>query len=202
MWQRAVEGTMRRLLHSPVLILRFFREPYRIITADARRWCEVVNQEFQGDSSVLEQWAKPEFRTLAYHRCRHHGGRLARLSARVLAVFYRPQITLYLRAKNIGEGFYIQHGFATAVNAVRIGRNCWVSQQVTVGHGGMGELPILEDGVRIYVGAKVIGKVTVGANTKVGANAVVVKDVPPNCTVIGVPGRIVKRDGIKVDEAL
>lgn len=193
---------MRRILYAPVMVLRFFREPYRIISADARRWCEVVNREFRGDTSVLEQWAKLEFRTLAYHRCRYHGGPAARLAARVLSIFYRTQVALYLRATDIGEGFYIQHGFCTAVNAVRIGRNCWVSQQVTVGHGGVGELPTLEDGVRVYVGAKVIGKVTVGANTKIGANAVVVKDVPPNCTVVGVPGRIVKRDGVKVDEPL
>ena len=62
--------------------------------------------------------------------------------------------------------------------------------------------PFNRDNVTVCAGAKVIGGVTIGKNSKVGANAVVVKDVPVNVTVVGVPARIVRRNGIRVDEAL
>ena len=58
--------------------------------------------------------------------------------------------------------------------------------------------PTIEDNVMISVGAKIIGSFTIGENSKIGAGAVVLKEVPPNCTVVGVPGRIVKRDNVKV----
>jgi serine O-acetyltransferase len=60
----------------------------------------------------------------------------------------------------------------------------------------------LGDNVRIMAGAKVIGNITIGNNSTVGANAVVVKDVPPNCTVVGVPAYIVRRDGVRTHEKL
>ena len=112
----------------------------------------------------------------------------------------RPQTALYLHADEIGSGLYILHGFSTIVVARRLGRNCWINQQVTIGHlDGTGG-PILEDGVRVYAGAKVLGSITIGANTRIGANAVVLKDAPPDCKLVGVPARIVKRGGERVDE--
>jgi serine O-acetyltransferase len=61
---------------------------------------------------------------------------------------------------------------------------------------------VIGDNVRIGAGAKVLGGITLGDNVSVGANAVVVKDVPPNCVVVGVPAYIVKRDGKRVRESL
>ncbi len=60
--------------------------------------------------------------------------------------------------------------------------------------------PTLEDGVMVSAGAKVLGPVRIGAHSKIGAGSVVLKDVPPHCTVVGVPGRIVKQAGVRVDE--
>jgi serine acetyltransferase len=65
-----------------------------------------------------------------------------------------------------------------------------------------GCFPVIGSNVAIYAGAKVLGNITIGDNVNIGANAVVVKDVPDNCTVVSVPAYIVKRNGIKVREEL
>jgi len=110
--------------------------------------------------------------------------------------------TLYIYTKDIGPGLFIQHGFATIISAQKIGQNCWINQQVTIGFLNDTDRPTLGDNVTIYAGAKVLGNVSIGDNSIVGANAVVVKDVPQNCTVVGVPAYIVRRNGVKVREPL
>jgi serine O-acetyltransferase len=190
---------MRRLFQLPLLLGALFRAPWRTALADARRWCEVENVPFRGAGSVLDELRKPEFRSLFYYRMSHAGG-LARVFARFASVFYRPQVALYLHADEIGEGLYILHGFSTIVVARRLGRNCWINQQVTIGYRDGTAGPILEDGVRVYAGAKVLGPITIGANTRIGANAVVLHDAPADCTLVGVPARIARRAGNAEEE--
>jgi serine O-acetyltransferase len=104
----------------------------------------------------------------------------------------------------IGSGFFIDHGMGVVIGeTTEIGRNCTLYQGVTLGgtslqHGK--RHPTLEDGVVVGAGAGVIGAVVVGANSKIAAGAVVVKDVPANSTVVGVPGHVVSQDGKKVEE--
>jgi serine O-acetyltransferase len=103
----------------------------------------------------------------------------------------------------IGSGLIIWHGEATRIFARSIGKDCSIWQQVTIGRGGVhGGTPTIGDNVKVYSGAKIIGNIVVGNNVQIGANAVVVKDVPGNCTVVGVPAYIVKRNGIKIKEDL
>lgn len=83
------------------------------------------------------------------------------------------------------------HPFATVVNAEKIGKNCIIFQQVTVGMKN-GEKPIILDNVTITCGAKVLGGITIGNNVIIGANAVVVKDVPDNSVVAGIPAKVIK----------
>jgi serine O-acetyltransferase len=104
----------------------------------------------------------------------------------------------------IGSGFFIDHGMGVVIGeTTEIGRNCTLYQGVTLGgtslqHGK--RHPTLEENVVVGAGAAIIGAIVVGANSKVAAGAVVVKSVPPNCTVVGVPGRIVLMDGKRVEE--
>ncbi len=110
--------------------------------------------------------------------------------------------SLYIVTPQVGEGLFIQHGFATVIAAASIGKNCWINQQVTIGFTSETDCPVIGDNVTISAGAKVLGGITIGNNSIVGANAVVVKNVPENCVVIGVPAYIIKRNGVKVKEAL
>jgi serine O-acetyltransferase len=104
----------------------------------------------------------------------------------------------------IQGGLFIDHGMGVVIGeTTEVGRNCTLYQGVTLGgtslqHGK--RHPTLEDNVVVGAGAGIIGAVVVGENSKIAAGAVVVKDVPPNSTVVGVPGRVVLQDGKRVEE--
>lgn len=99
----------------------------------------------------------------------------------------------------IGAGFYIGHAGGIVVNEqVTIGKNCNLSQQVTIGVSRRGEragVPVIGDNVYIGPGAKIFGKITIGNNAAVGANCVVTKDVPENGVVVGIPGKVISYEG-------
>lgn len=102
----------------------------------------------------------------------------------------------------IGKGFFIDHGSGVIIGETAIiGNNVTLYQGVTLGGTGKEKgkrHPTLEDNVMVSAGAKIIGSFTVGENSKIGAGSVVLKEVPPNCTVVGVPGRVVRMDNKKV----
>ncbi len=102
----------------------------------------------------------------------------------------------------IGQGFFIDHGMGVVIGeTTKIGNDVTIFQGVTLGGTGKEKgkrHPTIEDGVVIAVGASVLGSITVGKNSKVGAGAVVVSDVPPNCTVVGVPGRVTVCSGERI----
>lgn len=102
----------------------------------------------------------------------------------------------------IGPGFFIDHGMGVVIGeTTEIGRNVTLYQGTTLGGTGKEKgkrHPTLEDNVVVATGAKVLGPFTVGARSKIGAGAVVLKEVPPDCTVVGVPGRIVRKNGCPV----
>lgn len=102
----------------------------------------------------------------------------------------------------IGKGLFIDHGSGVIIGETAIlGDNITLYQGVTLGGTGKEQgkrHPTLEDNVMVSAGAKVLGSFTIGENSKIGAGSVVLEEVPPNCTVVGVPGRIVRRDDRKV----
>ena len=106
----------------------------------------------------------------------------------------------------IGEGLFIDHGMGVVIGeTTEIGNNCTLFQNVTLGGTGKEtgkRHPTLGDNVMVAAGAKVLGPFKVGDNSKIGAGAVVLCEVPENCTVVGVPGRIVKRNNVRVDNSL
>ena len=110
----------------------------------------------------------------------------------LIGVLFPPMKTLYLATKDIGRNLFIQHGFSTIVSARKIGDNCWINQQVTIGFGNSKVPPTLGNGVRVCAGAKVIGELSVGDNAIIGANAVVTKDVGSRDVVGGVPAKRIK----------
>lgn len=106
----------------------------------------------------------------------------------------------------IGRRFFIDHGMGVVIGETCIiGNNVTLYQGVTLGGTGKERgkrHPTLEDNVLVATGAKVLGSIVVGANSKVGAGSVVLKNVPPNATVVGIPGKVVIQDGVRVKQDL
>jgi serine O-acetyltransferase len=109
--------------------------------------------------------------------------------------FYGCEISPYA---HIGTNFRLMHPLGVVIGQdARIGNNVRIWQQVTLGsHGKPGEkwaYPVVEDNVKIFAGAKIIGNVRIGKNSVIGANAVVIKDVPPDSVAVGVPAKVIKK---------
>ena len=106
----------------------------------------------------------------------------------------------------IGKSFFVDHGMGVVIGETAvIGDDVLLYQGSTLGGTGIVKgkrHPTIGNNVVVGAGAKVLGNITVGDNSYIGANAVVIKDVPPNSTVVGVPGRITKQDGKKMDISL
>ena len=199
---------IRRNYHEQtVLFLYRHARDKTTIVKDLVRWhvfLNVPDGQFKPSETLLRLFNQyEEYRNLFYFRLRndpitrHFVYRLARQ-------LFPPKSHLKIYAQeNIGPGLFIQHGRATGVVARRIGQNCWINQLVSIGFKDRSSRPpVLGNNVFVFAGAKVYGDITIGDNVVIGANAVVTKNVPPNCTVGGVPARIIKRDGRRVDEPL
>lgn len=164
-------------------------EKSELLVKDLARWKTIHKLSCSdGTAMAILLWRFKEFRNLLIFRHRKHP-----VKRRIIQLFYPPLETLFLDTFEIGGGLYIQHGFATMVAAKSIGENCWINQQVTVGYNGQGEPPVIGDWVMITCGAKVLGDIHIGNHVTVGANAVVIRDVPDNCVVGGVPAKIIKQ---------
>lgn len=128
---------------------------------------------------------------------------LARLTSQISRFF--TGIEIHPGAK-IGRRFFIDHGMGVVIGETcEIGDNVSVFQGVTLGGTGKEKgkrHPTIQDNVLIATGAKVLGSITVGENSKIGAGSVVLKEVPPNSTVVGIPGRVVIQDGVKIKRDL
>ena len=146
----------------------------------------------------------PSFRAVRSHRRAHwlwtHG---LKLLARLLSQRSRHKTGIEIHpGATIGEGLFIDHGMGVVIGeTAEIGNNVTLYQNVTLGGTGkdVGKRhPTIGDNVVIGAGARVLGPFTVGEGAKIGASAVVLKEVPPYCTVVGNPGRIVRMGDRKV----
>ena len=106
----------------------------------------------------------------------------------------------------IGRGMVIDHGMGVVIGeTTEIGDHCTIYQGVTLGGTGkdVGKRhPTLGNNVMVGAGAKVLGPFTIGDNTKIAANAVVLEEMPENCTAVGIPAKIVRREGVRVEDEL
>ncbi|MDA8353455.1 MAG: serine O-acetyltransferase [Firmicutes bacterium] len=128
------------------------------------------------------------------------------LVARIISQIARflTGIEIHPGAK-IGRGFFIDHGMGVVIGETcEIGDHVTIYQGVTLGGTGKEKgkrHPTVEDGVLIASGAKVLGSMRIGRYSKIGAGSVVLREVPPNSTVVGVPGRVVVQDGVRIRSA-
>jgi len=144
-------------------------------------------------------------RAYQYHRDRSGPWHiLMRRIARIRHILWSvvTQSDVDLQA-TLGKGLMLPHPNGVVIHGeARIGDDCMIMQQVTVGMIDEGEVPVIGNRVYIGAGAKIIGKLTVGDGARIGANAVVVNDVPSNATAVGIPARIIRRASAKPAKSL
>ena len=164
----------------------------------------IIRERDPAIHSSMEVLLYPSFKVMLHYRLAHRlyqkghyfwARFLSQRAARKTGIEIHPGAT-------IGKGFFIDHGSGVIIGETAIvGDNVTLYQGVTLGGTGKEtgkRHPTIGDNVMISAGAKIIGSFTVGENSKIGAGSVVLEEVPPNCTVVGVPGRVVKRDNIKI----
>lgn len=154
-----------------------------------------------GSLEVLASW--PGVHALLAHRAAHalHGAGVP-LLPRMMAAVARSVTGIEIHpAAKIGDGFFVDHGMGVVIGeTAEIGDDVTLYQGVTLGGTGFQtgkRHPTVQDNVTIGSGAKLLGPITIGHGAKIGANTVVIHDVPPNCTVVGNPGHPVRIEGRK-----
>lgn len=165
---------------------------------------KVIMERDAAIKTPFEVFLYPSFKAILRHRVAHW---MFQHKMYFLARWYSQRtvrktgIEIHPGA-TIGKGLFIDHGSGVIIGETTIiGDNVTMYQGVTLGGTGKEHgkrHPTIEDNVMISAGAKVLGSFTVGANSKIGAGTVVLKEVPRNSTVVGVLGRVVKRDNVKL----
>lgn len=164
----------------------------------------VVKERDPAIKSNMEVLLYPSFKVILHYRIAHKlytkkhyflARWISQKAARKTGIEIHP-------GAQIGKGLFIDHGSGVIIGETTIiGNNVTLYQGVTLGGTGKEKgkrHPTLQDNVMVSAGAKILGSFTIGENSKIGAGSVVLEEVPPNCTVVGVPGRIVKMDNKKI----
>ena len=165
---------------------------------------QIIMERDAAIKTPMEVFLYPSFKAIMRHRVAHW---LYEHKHFFLARWYSQRtvrktgIEIHPGA-TIGKGLFIDHGNGVIIGETAIiGDNVTLYQGVTLGGTGKEQgkrHPTIGNNVMISAGAKVLGSFTVGENSKIGAGSVVLSEVPPNCTVVGVPGRVVKRDNLRI----
>ncbi|MFV0343544.1 MAG: serine O-acetyltransferase EpsC [Anaerocolumna sp.] len=164
----------------------------------------IIRERDPAIKTNLEVFLYPSFKAILRYRIAH---KLYQKKHYFLARWYSQRtvrktgIEIHPGA-TIGKGLFIDHGHGVVIGETSIvGDNVTLYQGVTLGGTGKESgkrHPTIGNNVMVSAGAKILGSFTVGENSKIGAGSVVLSEVPPNSTVVGVPGRIVKRDNMKI----
>nr|VFJ62574.1 MAG: serine O-acetyltransferase [Candidatus Kentron sp. FW] len=150
----------------------------------------------------------PGMHALSLHRLAHTlWRRKLKWPAKVISAFSRwfTGIEIHPNAV-IGKRFFIDHGMGVVIGeTAEIGDECTLYHEVTLGGTSWSKgkrHPTLKNGVIVGAGAKILGPIVVGENARIGSNAVVVRDIPPETTVVGIPGRVVRNLAIREEDTL
>jgi len=190
-------GSVRFIFH---LFIFYFHPKKDILIKERNQWIKVIlnSENYSLYKFIWLLKFIPEYRSVYYFRV----GRISHL-LRILA-YGRESLYLNMPSKDVGSGLVIQHGFSSIVEAIKIGTNCQIWHNVTIGTNisHSGNNAIIGDNVKVCAGAIVIGKIRIGNNVTIGAGSLIVKDVPNNCTVIGNPATIIRKNGVPVNMLL
>ena len=171
-----------------------------------KSYFKIINESDPAAKGFLEIiLCYPGFQALVLHRVSHKLWKYnLPLLPRVLSQLTRnfTGIEIHPGAK-IGQGVFIDHGMGVVIGETsEIGDRCLLYQGVTLGGTGKDcgkRHPTLQENVVVGAGAKVLGAIQIGSNTRIGAGSVVVKNVEKNSTVVGIPGRVVHQSGVKIN---
>lgn len=165
---------------------------------------QIIKERDPAIKTPLEVFLYPSFKAMLHYRVAHKLYKkkhyflarwVSQRAARKTGIEIHPGAT-------IGKGLFIDHGIGVVIGeTAEIGDNVTLYQGVTLGGTGKEKgkrHPTVGSNVMISAGAKVLGSFTIGDNSKIGAGSVVLSEVPPNSTVVGVPGRVVKRDNVRI----
>lgn len=150
--------------------------------------------------STLEIILYPSFKAQIYHKiAKYFYNKKHFIIARYISEKAKKKTGIEIHpGASIGTGLFIDHGMGVVIGETTIiGNNVTMFHGVTLGGTGKEKgkrHPTIEDNVFIGSGAKILGNITIGKNSKIGANAVILNNVKPNTTVVGIPGRIVKNN--------
>ena len=165
---------------------------------------QVIKERDPAIHTDMEVFLYPSFWAILYYRIAHRFYRQKHyFIARAISqhAVRKTGIEIHPGAR-IGKGLFIDHGTGVIIGETAIiGDNVTMYQGVTLGGTGKEHgkrHPTIGNNVMISAGAKILGSFKIGENSKIGAGAVVLEAVPPNCTVVGVPGRIVKRNDVTI----
>ena len=177
------------------------------LISNIREEIQIIRERDPAIHSWMEVFLYPSFKVMLHYRLAH---KLYEKKHYFLARYIsqrgvrRTGIEIHPGAK-IGKGLFIDHGNGVIIGETAvIGDNVTLYQGVTLGGTGKEHgkrHPTVENNVMISAGAKVLGSFTIGANSKIGAGSVVLSPVPPYSTVVGVPGRVVRRHNQAVPQA-
>ena len=167
---------------------------------------QVIRERDPAIKSNMEVFLYPSFKAILHYRVAHKLYKkghyvvarwISQRAVRKTGIEIHPGAT-------IGKGLFIDHGSGVIIGeTAELGDNITLYQGVTLGGTGKEHgkrHPTIGNNVMISAGAKVLGSITIGDNCKIGAGSVVLKPVPPNSTVVGVPGRVVKRDNVRLPQ--
>ena len=171
-----------------------------------REEIELIKERDPAIHSNMEVFLYPSFKVMLYYRLAHKlyekkhfflARWVSQKGARKTGIEIHP-------GAQIGKGFFIDHGNGVIIGETAIiGDNVTLYQGVTLGGTGKEHgkrHPTIGNNVMISTGAKILGSFTIGDNSKIGAGSVVLKEVPPDSTVVGVPGRVVKRNNVSLPQ--
>lgn len=197
------------LIETEFFLFRFFKiyqtgEIFMGFMSYIKEEIRVIRERDPAIKSNMEVFLYPSFKVILNYRLAHRlflkkhyfmARWISQRAARKTGIEIHPGAT-------IGKGLFIDHGSGVIIGeTAELGDNVTLYQGVTLGGTGKEQgkrHPTLKDNVMVSAGAKVLGSFTIGENSKIGAGSVVLNEVPPNCTVVGVPGRVVKMGNLKI----
>lgn len=192
------------MITSKASLVDYIYQDYTRNIGDISVWKYYALKAYKTDSYMVFRYLK-NLRKYEYAiNCLKGKSLLGNLIYVIRKVIWRRlsiKYNLILPPNVIGPGFKIAHivGGGVIINCKSIGSGCSVNAGVIIGNnGGQDKIATIGNNVSISIGAKVIGNVKIGNNVVVAPNSVVIKDVPDNCVVSGVPAKVIKKDGVKI----